>query len=78
MQNEESARLGERLLRQELLSLGVVPISIPAEAWDRWSSPVARRRWKTCTDIGLGKRLPSVVARRLLAREDMSPIRRAT
>jgi GTP pyrophosphokinase/guanosine-3',5'-bis(diphosphate) 3'-pyrophosphohydrolase len=34
MQNEESARLGERLLRQELLSLGVVPISIPAEAWD--------------------------------------------
>ena len=33
MQNEESARLGERLLRQELLSLGVVPISIPAEAW---------------------------------------------
>jgi hypothetical protein len=30
MQNEESARLGERLLRQELLSLGVVPISIPA------------------------------------------------
>jgi GTP pyrophosphokinase/guanosine-3',5'-bis(diphosphate) 3'-pyrophosphohydrolase len=33
---------------------------------------VARRRWKTYTDIGLGKRLPSVVARRLLAREDMS------
>ena len=29
-----SARLGERLLRQELLSLGVVPISIPAEAWE--------------------------------------------
>jgi GTP pyrophosphokinase/guanosine-3',5'-bis(diphosphate) 3'-pyrophosphohydrolase len=25
------------------------------------------------TDIGLGKRLPSVVARRLLAREDMTP-----
>src|SRR5574343_1688031 len=34
MQTEESDRLGERLLRQELLSLGVVPISIPGEAWE--------------------------------------------
>ena len=74
MQNEESARLGERLLRQELLSLGVVPISIPAEAWDALVKSGGMKSMEDIyTDIGLGKRLPSVVARRLLAREAMAP-----
>ncbi len=74
MQNEESARLGERLLRQELLSLGVVPISIPVEAWDALVKSGGLKSMEDIyTDIGLGKRLPSVVARRLLAREAMSP-----
>ena len=73
MQNEESARLGERLLRQELLTLGVVPISIPTEAWDQLVKSSGQKSIEELyTDIGLGKRLPSVVARRLLAREDMS------
>ena len=73
MQNEESARLGERLLRQELLSLGVVPISIPAEAWEALAKSGGQKTMEDVyTDIGLGKRLPSVVARRLLAREDLS------
>lgn len=72
-QNEESARLGERLLRQELLSLGVVPISIPAAAWDQLVKSGGQKSMEDIyTEIGLGKRLPSVVARRLLAREDMS------
>ena len=74
MQNEESARLGERLLRQELLTLGVVPISIPAEAWDQLIKSSGQKSLEDVyTDIGLGKRLPSVVARRLLAREDLAP-----
>ena len=74
MQNEESARLGERLLRQELLSLGVVPISIPAEAWDALVKSGGMKSMEDIyTDIGLGKRLPSVVARRLLAREARAP-----
>ncbi|WP_371324284.1 bifunctional (p)ppGpp synthetase/guanosine-3',5'-bis(diphosphate) 3'-pyrophosphohydrolase [Dechloromonas sp. ZY10] len=73
MQNEESARLGERMLRQELLSLGVVPISIPAAAWDSLVKASGQKSLdEVYTDIGLGKRLPSVVARRLLAREDMA------
>jgi GTP pyrophosphokinase/guanosine-3',5'-bis(diphosphate) 3'-pyrophosphohydrolase len=73
MQNEESARLGERLLRQELLSLGVVPISVPAEAWSQLVKASGHKSMdEVYTDIGLGKRLPSLVARRLLAREDMS------
>lgn len=72
MQNEESARLGERLLRQELLTLGVVPISIPADAWDQLLLGSGHKSLEEIyTDIGLGKRLPSVVARRLLARENM-------
>lgn len=73
IQNEESARLGERLLRQELLSLGVVPISIPTEAWEQLIKSGGHKTLEDIyTDIGLGKRLPSVVARRLLAREGMS------
>ena len=73
-QNEGSARLGERLLRQELLSLGVVPISIPTDAWEQLVKSGGQKTLEDLyTDIGLGKRLPSVVARRLLAREDMSP-----
>ncbi len=74
MQNEESARLGERLLRQELLTLGVVPISIPVAAWDQLVRSGGNKTMEEVySDIGLGKRLPSVVARRLLAREDVQP-----
>ncbi|HEX6736527.1 MAG TPA: bifunctional (p)ppGpp synthetase/guanosine-3',5'-bis(diphosphate) 3'-pyrophosphohydrolase [Azonexus sp.] len=74
MQNEESARLGERLLRQELLSLGVVPISIPDDAWDQLVKSGGQKSIEEVyTEIGLGKRLPSVVARRLLARENLVP-----
>ena len=72
-QTEESSRLGERLLRQELLTLGVVPISIPADAWEQLTRSTGHKSLEDLyTDIGLGKRLPSVVARRLLAREEMS------
>lgn len=74
MRNEESARLGERLLRQELLSLGVVPISIPADAWDELVKSGGQKSIEEVyAEIGLGKRLPSVVARRLLARENLTP-----
>jgi len=74
MRNEESARLGERLLRQELLSLGVVPISVPAEAWEELVRSGGQKSIEEVyTEIGLGKRLPSVVARRLLARESLVP-----
>ena len=72
-QTEESSRLGERLLRQELLTLGVVPISIPTVAWEQLVKFTGHKSMEDLyTDIGLGKRLPSVVARRLLAREEMS------
>ncbi|MDR2837537.1 MAG: bifunctional (p)ppGpp synthetase/guanosine-3',5'-bis(diphosphate) 3'-pyrophosphohydrolase [Azonexus sp.] len=74
VQNEASARLGERLLRQELLSLGVVPVSVPTNAWEQLVKSGGHKSMDDIySEIGLGKRLPSVVARRLLAREDLTP-----
>ena len=71
IQNEASASLGERLLNQELLTLGVLPGSIPEMAWSQLVHGSGGRSMQDVyTDIGLGKRLPSVVARRLLAREE--------
>jgi GTP pyrophosphokinase/guanosine-3',5'-bis(diphosphate) 3'-pyrophosphohydrolase len=73
MRNEESSQLGERLLRQELLALGVVPLSVRGEAWDHLVRSCGKKTLEELyTDIGLGKRLPSIVARRLLARDDLS------
>ncbi|MDR3323154.1 MAG: bifunctional (p)ppGpp synthetase/guanosine-3',5'-bis(diphosphate) 3'-pyrophosphohydrolase, partial [Zoogloeaceae bacterium] len=64
VQNEESAGLGERLLNQELQSLGVSAIDIPPAAWERLLTSVGHHAIKEVfTDIGLGKRLAAVVAR---------------
>ena len=71
MQNEESASLGERLLNQELMALGVVASMVPNSAWEQLLKNSGNKsRDEVFTDIGLGKRLPSVVAHRLLARDD--------
>ncbi len=79
MQNEESAGLGERLLNQELLALGVVPATVPEAAWDQLlKANNSRSRQEVYTDIGLGKRLPAVVARRLLARDESAAAMHST
>lgn len=71
-QNEESAALGERLLNQELKSLGVEPSDVPAAAWDELMRESGNKPIQEIyADIGLGKRLASVVARRLMSREDV-------
>jgi GTP diphosphokinase / guanosine-3',5'-bis(diphosphate) 3'-diphosphatase len=71
MQYEESASLGERLLDQALKSLkGSLP-EIDDANWERVvRDGGARSREELLADIGLGKRLPAVVARRLLKRTD--------
>ena len=75
IQTEESSRLGERLLNQELLALGVVPANIGQAAWDQLMKANGNKTIREVyTDIGLGKRLPAVVARRLLARDDTAPV----
>ncbi|MCL2020979.1 MAG: bifunctional (p)ppGpp synthetase/guanosine-3',5'-bis(diphosphate) 3'-pyrophosphohydrolase [Betaproteobacteria bacterium] len=66
--NEESAALGERLLNQELHNLGVDPDVIPDSSWKRMAKASGNYSIRgVFTDIGLGKRLAAVAARRLLA-----------
>ncbi len=73
--NEESAALGERLLNQELKTLGIEPPEIPSAAWERLVKASGNRSIKEVfTDIGLGKRLAAVAARRLLLAEDAIPV----
>jgi GTP diphosphokinase / guanosine-3',5'-bis(diphosphate) 3'-diphosphatase len=72
MQYEESAGLGERLLEQALKTAGTPIASFDAAGWERLvRDSGAHSKQELLADIGLGKRLPAVVARRLLRqRED--------
>ena len=70
MQHEESAQLGESLLGQELQHLGVKAAELPATCWEELMRESGNRSLKEIyTDIGLGKRIAAVVARRLLAKD---------
>ena len=63
---EESAALGERLLSHALRDLGLAMAKLPAQAWERFKQASgARSQRSVLADIGLGKRLPAIVARRL-------------
>jgi len=71
MQYEESAALGERLLEQALKAAGHMLAEIDEASWERAvRDSGARSRLEVLADIGLGKRLPAVMARRLLRRTD--------
>jgi RelA/SpoT family (p)ppGpp synthetase len=71
MQYEESAGLGERLLEQALKTLKSSPGEVDDSSWERvMRDSGARSREELLADIGLGKRLPAVVARRLLKHAD--------
>jgi RelA/SpoT family (p)ppGpp synthetase len=67
MQYEESAALGERLLDQALRALKSSVAQIDDASWERVvRDSGARSKGELLADLGLGKRLPAVVARRLL------------
>jgi RelA/SpoT family (p)ppGpp synthetase len=71
MQYEESAGLGERLLEQALKGLNGSLAAVDDASWERVvRDGGARSREELLADIGLGKRLPAVVARRLLKKSD--------
>src|SRR6266404_2181030 len=71
MQYEESAGLGERLLDQAIKALNGSLAEVDDASWERVvRDGGARSREELLADIGLGKRLPAVVARRLLKRGD--------
>jgi guanosine-3',5'-bis(diphosphate) 3'-pyrophosphohydrolase len=64
-QTEESASLGARLLAQALRPFGLSLTDIES-AWDRFQRRGGgKSRRQVLTDIGLGTRLPGIVARRL-------------
>ena len=66
MHFEESAQLGERLLNQALLSLGVNQQDIGNAQWEKLiKDTTAKSRVEILADIGLGRRLNMVVARQL-------------
>ena len=68
MQSAESAEVGELLLVQALRSLKANPDEVGEEHWKRFfKGDAARTREEVLADIGLGKRLAVVVAKRLLA-----------
>ena len=68
MHFEESAALGERLLNQALRALRTEPAEITEEHWEQLlKGEGVRNKQEVLADIGLGKRLNVVVARRLLA-----------
>ncbi|MDX9706230.1 MAG: bifunctional (p)ppGpp synthetase/guanosine-3',5'-bis(diphosphate) 3'-pyrophosphohydrolase [Azospira sp.] len=70
VQQEESAQLGESLLRQELQHLGVDPADVPETAWEGLVRKFGSHSLKEVhVDIGLGKRIAAVVARRLMSME---------
>ncbi len=67
MHYEESTQLGEKLLDQALRTLKTDVTEVGAEQWERLLRDTgAKSRQEVFADIGLGKRLAAVVARRLL------------
>ncbi len=70
MQYEQSALLGERLLNQAMAALRMDPESIDEGKWERLLKTTGTKsRQDILTDIGLGRRLGIVVAKRLASGE---------
>ncbi len=71
MQLQESAEVGELLLVQALRSLKANPDEIGDAHWARFfKSDAAKTREEVLADIGLGKRLAVVAAKKLLSMAD--------
>ena len=70
---EESTELGEKLLNQALRALNTDLTEIGAEQWEKLLRDAgARSRPEVFADIGLGKRLAAVMARKLLAASEQT------
>jgi len=71
MQLAESAEVGELLLVQALRSLKANPDEIGEAQWTHFfKGDAAKTREEVLADIGLGKRLAVVVAKKLLAQQE--------
>jgi GTP pyrophosphokinase len=73
MQYEEAAALGERMLNQAVRALGAKSAEATPDRWERLVRDLgAKSRQEVVADIGLGKRLAAIVARKLLALAESS------
>jgi RelA/SpoT family (p)ppGpp synthetase len=73
MQYEEAAALGERMLGQAVQALGAKSSEATADRWERLVRDLgAKSRQEVVADIGLGKRLAAIVARKLLTLTESS------
>ena len=73
MHYEESTELGEKLLNQALRALNTDLTEIGDEQWEKLLRDAgARSRPEVFADIGLGKRLAAVMARKLLAASEQT------
>jgi GTP pyrophosphokinase len=66
MKYEESVELGRRLLEQSLKQIDRTWDAIPEHDWQRVLAEAGVKQDELLADIGLGRRLPGVVARRLV------------
>ncbi len=71
-QQESASALGENMLEQELRALGVVSSEIPAAVWDRVLHDTGKKsRREIFADIGQGRSLALVYARRLVEHDEV-------
>jgi GTP pyrophosphokinase len=71
---DESVQLGERLLNQALANFNAGASAVKEAQWDRLvRESNAKSRQEILSDIGLGKRLSAVVARKLLSLGEALP-----
>jgi GTP diphosphokinase / guanosine-3',5'-bis(diphosphate) 3'-diphosphatase len=75
MQLEEAATLGERMLAQAVRALGTPHAEPTPERWEKLVRELGTKsRQEVVADIGLGKRLAAIVARKLLFLSDPHPV----
>ncbi len=73
VQQEGASSLGERMLTQELQALGIVQTEIPASVWERVIQEAGKKtKRELYSDVGLGRSLAAVVARRLAESDEVS------
>ena len=72
IQQDGASSLGEKMLTQELQALGIVPSEIPSKVWDRVLQESGKRtRRELFSDVGLGRSLAAVIARRLAEHDEV-------
>ena len=76
IEQDGASTLGENMLNQALLALGVEPAAVPSASWERVLHESGKKSKRDLfSDIGLGRSLAPVIARRLTAQEGTLPVK---